>query len=136
MQKILWHDSFSVGVAKLDQHHQHLAHLINQLSDCIPCSNQTEKVVDILSALIEYAKYHFRHEEGYLKAHDYPQFEQHRIEHIQFCEVVAETCYGATIGIIGINDLYNYLSLWWTNHILYEDMLYKPFLENKVLLGK
>ena len=133
MRKISWHDSFSVGVTKLDEHHQHLAHLINQLYDCIPNSSESEKVVDILSALIEYARYHFSHEEGYMEAHDFPQFEQHRIEHIQFCEVVAETCYGATIGIIGLDELHKYLTNWWTNHILYEDMLYKPFFVSKGL---
>lgn len=127
MPLISWHPSFSVGVEELDEHHQHLAHLINQLAECFPDGKHSEKLVDILSALVSYAKYHFDYEERFLEEHDYPQLVPHRAEHVQFCEVIAETCYGASLGVIGAHELYDYLARWWTNHILHEDMKYKSF---------
>jgi hemerythrin-like metal-binding protein len=125
---ISWNDSFSVGVNTIDLHHQHLANLINQLAECNSEDLKSEKVVDILSALINYAEYHFNHEEKLMAEIDYIDLEIHRQEHRHFCEVVAETCYGATLGVVGTKELFSYLTRWWRNHILLEDMKYKPFL--------
>lgn len=127
MPKITWHPSYSVGVEELDEHHQHLAHLINQLPGCFADADHSEKLVDILTALVSYAKYHFEYEERFMAEHDYPLLEPHRAEHVQFCEVIAETCYGASLGVIGAQDLYSYLTRWWKHHILHEDMKYKPY---------
>jgi hemerythrin len=68
-----------------------------------------------------------------MEEHDYPQLASHRAEHVQFCEVIAETCYGASLGVIGAHELYDYLARWWKNHILYEDMKYKPFFAAREL---
>ena len=128
LSPISWNDSFSVGVATLDAHHQQLARLINQLTECMASSMQSEKMVDILTALIQYAEYHFEHEENLLAEAGYADLDEHRKEHMQFCEVIAETCYGVTLGIVGTRELFSYLTQWWRNHILHEDMKYKPVL--------
>jgi hemerythrin-like metal-binding protein len=127
--QIFWNESFSVGVATLDRHHQHMAYLINQLN----CRNSddlnSEEMANILSALVEYAEYHFQHEEELMAEVDYADLENHRQEHIHFCEVVAEICFGATLGVLTAKELFSYLTRWWRNHILLEDMKYKPHLQ-------
>jgi len=125
---IFWNESFSVGDTTLDKHHQHLAHLINQLGSHELEDAKSEQMVDILSALVQYAEYHFRHEEELMAAIDYDNLDSHRQEHLHFCEVVAEICYGATLGVISAKELFSYLTRWWRNHILLEDMKYKPYL--------
>lgn len=125
---IVWNETYSVGIGSLDQHHKHLAKLINQLAEHGSDDLRSEKVVDILSALMNYAEYHFCQEEELMAAADYFELELHRQEHQHFCEVIAETCYGATLGTIGIKELFSYLTRWWKNHILLEDMKYKPYL--------
>jgi hemerythrin len=127
MPQIVWHDSYSVGVNILDEHHRHLAWLINRLSDCTGGSEHSERVVDVISELVQYAMYHFEHEEKLMETHGFPRLEKHRGEHTQFCEVISETSFGATLGIIEISQLVEYLIRWWKNHILYEDMQFKPF---------
>jgi len=127
MSKIVWHDSFSVGVTVLDEHHRHLAWLINRLADCTGGAAHSERVVDVIGELVQYAMYHFEHEEKLMAAHDFPRLDKHRGEHTQFCEVITETSFGATLGIIDISHLVEYLIRWWKNHILYEDMQFKPF---------
>jgi len=131
---ICWNPNFSVGVEVLDQHHQELASIINKLGECSDESAKSEKMVDILTALVSYAEYHFRHEEHLMAAANYDNLEVHQLEHRHFCEIVAETCYGATLGVIGAKDLFNYLSRWWKNHILLEDMKYKPYLSTAAVL--
>lgn len=127
MSRILWHDSYSVGVAKLDEHHQHLAKLINQLAEQTAAPVHSEQVVDSISELIQYAMYHFAHEERLMAEHEFPRHARHCEEHQQFCELIAETSYGATLGINTTGHLLDYLTQWWENHILFEDMQYKPF---------
>jgi len=125
---IIWDESYSVGIGSLDQHHQHLARLINQLAERDNDDLKSEKMVDILTALMNYAEYHFRQEEDLMAAADYFELEAHRQEHQHFCEIIAETSYGASLGIVGATELFSYLTRWWKNHILLEDMKYKPFL--------
>lgn len=127
MPKILWQDTFSVGIPTLDQHHQHLATLINRLSEFGSGEGNSEPVDEILSALVQYAMYHFEHEEKLMASLDYPRLDKHRLEHTQFFEVITETSYGATLGIIDISHLSDYLVRWWKNHILHEDMQLKPY---------
>jgi len=125
---ITWDDSFSVGVAILDEHHRQLARLINQLSECLSDNLHSEKMVDILTALVRYAEYHFLHEENLMADAGYADLDQHRKGHLQFCEIIAETCYGVSLGIVGTTELFSYLTHWWRSHILLEDMKYKPLL--------
>jgi hemerythrin-like metal-binding protein len=127
MPKIVWDDSFSVGIRTLDEHHKYLASLINRLSDSASGTAHSEAVVDVISELVQYAMYHFRHEEELMAVHNYPNRYKHSGEHTQFCEVITETTYGATRGIIDITLLVAYLIRWWKNHILHEDMQFKPF---------
>ena len=125
---ITWNEAFSVGVDELDQHHRHLAELINQLAEHGADDLRSAAMVDILSALIGYAEYHFRKEEELMASTDYYDLEYHRQEHRHFCEVISETCYGASLGLVGVKELFSYLTRWWRNHIMLEDMKYKPYL--------
>jgi hemerythrin-like metal-binding protein len=127
--RISWNESFSVGEETLDRHHQHLAKLINQLSGHESGNLHSEQTVEILSALVNYAEYHFRLEEELMAEIAYEALDSHRQEHVNFCEVIAEICYGATLGVISEKELFNYLTRWWRNHILLEDMKYKPYLD-------
>ncbi len=127
-QPIEWNSSFSVGVETMDRHHQQLAQLINQLAEHTAENRNSEVVTDILDALVRYAEYHFRAEEELLAKANYRELESHRQEHLQFCEIISETCYDAAHGIVGVRELFSYLTRWWRNHILHEDMKYKPLL--------
>jgi len=125
---IIWNDSFSVGVETMDRHHQQLAQLINRLAEHTSENLSSEAVADILDALVRYAEYHFQQEEELLAQANYRELDAHRQEHLQFCEIISETCYDATHGIVGARELFSYLTRWWRNHILHEDMKYKPVL--------
>lgn len=131
MNKILWNESFSVGVSELDSHHRHLARLINQLSESQGPDDGGEIVSEAISGLVMYASYHFEYEEALMAKHEFPLQEKHRGEHTKFCEIIAEISFGATLGIIKVSELVDYLNRWWTNHILREDMLFKPFFATR-----
>ncbi len=125
---IEWHDALSVGAPELDAHHRHLAGLINRLADLAGDAARAEGAHGVLTELAHYATYHFEQEEALMRALGFPGLDEHRAEHEQYCEVIAEASYGATLGIIAVGDLLGYLTRWWSTHIRNEDMKLKPFL--------
>lgn len=127
---IVWNPAYSVGSPLLDQHHRHLAQLINQLAACAASEGLSERVADILESLISYAEYHFGEEESLMEAAGFPELATHRHEHVRFCETTAETCYKAMHGIIRVDELAGYLIDWWNGHVLVEDMKFRPYLES------
>lgn len=129
MRKIFWDESFSVGDAELDGHHQQLAKLINRLADHLESPSNAAAVGDILIELADYASYHFKREEELMARCGFPHVKAHRGEHLHFYEAMMEISYGATLGIVNIEQLFTYLNDWWTHHIMREDKKYKPFLE-------
>lgn len=128
MPRTHWNQSYSVGVTALDNHHEHLLKLINQLSEYSAHSVHSEEIVDTISELVQYVMYHFEYEERLMAQHSFPGLSRHRDEHRQFCQVIAEVSFGVSIGLIDTLYLLEYLEAWWKNHILLEDMQYKPFL--------
>lgn len=128
MPRIVWNESFSVGVPELDAHHRHLADLINQLAEYRRKPNALAAVDEILAALIDYAAYHFEAEEDLLAKCNFPHQERHLAEHRQFCDAVTELRFGASRGIVVIDRLFVFLARWWRHHILLEDRKYIPYV--------
>lgn len=63
---------------------------------------------------------------------DYPLLEQHKIEHEAYSEKLTDFVYHATFGELDRDGLFDYLTDWWTRHILESDMLYRPYLETEI----
>ncbi len=129
MDKIIWNDSFSVGVTYLDQQHRKIIGMVNQLIECRRDDVRSETVSEILSQMMEYAREHFRNEEKILAEHEYPELDSHRIEHKTFLRDATKFCLDTMDGISTIpHDILEYLYNWWLEHILQSDMQYKDFL--------
>jgi hemerythrin-like metal-binding protein len=88
LEKVVWNDTFSVGVAEMDAQHRKLLILINQLVDCHAARDgmTSEKFHDVLSGMFDYAQVHFKAEEDYLQRIGYPQLSAHEKEHVAFVE--------------------------------------------------
>ena len=89
----------------------------------------SEIVSDALTELTRHAVEHFRDEESLLEQAAYPGIEEHRKEHRQFQEKIAQCCVAAGIGVGTVpRKLLAYLHDWLSHHLLEQDMKYKPFL--------
>lgn len=133
--KIVWNDSFSVGEPVLDKHHQELARLINELSDCSWEPGDHCGLQNILAALHYYTGYHFEREEKIMAEHGFPGLEAHQNEHRRFAAVIDQIRHGITQGTVRPNQLFVYLTRWWAHHVLTHDMEYKPFVADWELAG-
>ncbi|OOY37017.1 hypothetical protein BOV89_09330 [Solemya velum gill symbiont] len=133
VNRVNWTDEYSVGVSKLDEQHQMIVTMINKLSANHEDGHQYEPDQEILSKMVEYAELHLKYEEMLMKKHGYPDFDQHKESHGDFIialehfskDVVSGNKYKLSPLIL------EFLVDWWTNHILEEDMKFKPFFQEK-----
>ena len=133
MEAIHWSEKFSVGVKELDEQHRQIIEMLNRLISTPEAKDTNSEVIsDILTIMTRYSLEHFKTEEGLMKAHGYPNLDEHRQEHIAYRRKAIDFSTAATLGIESVPQiLIDYLSEWWMHHILDEDMKYKPFFARK-----
>jgi hemerythrin len=133
MEPIQWSEKFSVGVEKLDEQHKRIIGMFNRLvSTPEALDANSEAISEILTAMTSYALEHFKTEEALMKKHGFPDFEEHRQEHVTYRKKAIDFSTAAGLGVESTPQiLVAYLSDWWTHHILEEDMKYKSFFAKK-----
>jgi len=75
---ISWSDSYLLGDPVIDQEHKQLFKLTEKL---FHCSNDETEVLIILKELIKYTKFHFAHEEQFMRSIDFKYLEEHKKLH-------------------------------------------------------
>jgi len=134
MKKIIFDETFSVGVRKLDEQHQKLIDLINTLSEMKDETVDLETALGFLTQMTEYADYHFSEEEQFMLAHHYKDYAVHKMAHNTFKKKTSDLLTTAkTSKQIQITGIAAYLRNWLVNHILTTDMDYKDFFNEKGL---
>ena len=134
MEKIIWNDSFSVGIPLLDSQHMELVRMINKLIESKDVKVDSETVSETLLNMTNYAIFHFKTEEDYLIKHDFPEFESHKREHTGFRKKTLAFCTDTMAFKDSIpDDLLTFLKEWLLHHILVSDMHYKEFFKTKKL---
>lgn len=126
---IVWDQSFSVGIQKIDKEHQELINIMNFLVENEDASGQSETIASVLERMTQYAHYHFDAEETLMLEYEYPDYESHRDDHNRFKLQTAKFCLDASQRKETLPDeVISYLRHWLTHHILRADMKYKPYL--------
>ena len=126
---IIWNEKYVVGNETLDEHHQGMLNIINNLYSRLQIGISTSELSQILYDLIENAEIHFRAEEAVLRECGYPDLSEQENAHQRYTIDVRRL-------IIGINedwsdstdDLFVFLKGWWQEHIVKMDKKYSPFL--------
>lgn len=132
MDRIVWTDSFSVGVGIIDQQHKRLINMINQLIDAENVATNSETVSDLLDAMTKYSREHFRTEEGLLAKYAYPQLDEQKRDHRAYRIKTVDLCNATMLGSDAVPTvIVNYLREWWIQHIQEDDAKYVPFLASK-----
>ena len=132
MSLIKWNDSFSVNVVKIDQEHQKLFEMVNDLTDAMKAGHGKDVLGDILNGLISYTASHFQLEEKYFQQVKYPDAAAHKKEHVEFVNKVTDFKKEFDEGraTVSVNIL-QFLSKWLQNHIKGTDQKYSSFLNEK-----
>jgi PAS domain S-box-containing protein/hemerythrin-like metal-binding protein len=133
LEKMVWDEAYSVGVAAMDDQHKKLFGMINQLADCHAARNCESSGVfhEVLSNMFDYTQLHFKDEEVYLQRIGYPKLARHEGEHATFVEKVTGFSIAAEAGVQDEAAVHRYLKVWLQSHILESDMQYRDFVKSK-----
>ncbi|MFZ1375617.1 MAG: bacteriohemerythrin [Geothrix sp.] len=128
MAFLSWHERFSVGHAEIDQQHQRLFELVNHFDDVIQMG-MVEELPRIVDDVMHLSEAHFRFEEGLIQDIGFPVVAEHRKIHRELLDQVGHMRSSMMVGgHVSHKAVVRFLADWLTNHILREDMEYKPYL--------
>ena len=134
MEKGLWDDSLSVGVATIDEQHKMLLQHLGDLSEAVSHKRGSTEIVGTLDFLVDYTQLHFATEEKHMVENDYPEYDAHRELHEGFKKTLKNLGEdfeeeGATPSLAeAINTL---LINWFINHIQHVDQKLGAFFVEK-----
>ncbi|MGE5492430.1 MAG: bacteriohemerythrin [Actinomycetota bacterium] len=123
-----WSETYHVGIQEVDEQHQVLVSLLNQLHEAIRGRRGKAASREILDHLAEYTRTHFLLEESLMRLTHYPGFEIHKQQHEDLIRQVQDLQYkldeeNATITF----ELLHFLKNWLTQHINDSDKRFGAF---------
>jgi hemerythrin-like metal-binding protein len=122
MTYFAWNDDLKVGNTFIDNDHQKLITLVNQLHDAMGQGHGKEVLGKILSELIKYTQEHFKREEDHMQKIGYPGYGAHKQEHDKLIKEVVDlqNKFNAGNGMLSV-QVSSFLRGWLVNHIMKVD---------------
>lgn len=130
-EPIVWNDTLMTGVPIIDEQHQILVNMINELNIRLTDKISPDDLQEIVHDLMSYALYHFDTEEELMLENAYgtEDREAHFHQHRDFSAKVAALQQGLKQGqSVSREELLTFLNGWLVNHILKTDMRLGKFL--------
>jgi len=128
---IVWSRSYSVGVTQMDNEHQRLIDIINNLYAAMRSGRSKDAIGSVLDELIEYTKTHFAHEEGLMQKTGYEGFDVQKRSHVELVNQVLEIQQKFKDGTALGQEVMTFLKNWLINHIQGLDKKYGPVMNKK-----
>ena len=113
---------YHTGIDFIDEEHAKLFEIANRAYDLLTNQFVTDKydaIVAVLEELRDYTKYHFNHEEEYMKSINYPKRFSQLHQHTQFINKL-ESYNLKEIDVnqqAGLLEILDFLALWLQSHI-------------------
>lgn len=124
MSVIIWKDSYSVGVALMDEQHKKLVTMINSMHG----RHEPGVIFDVVMQMFNYAAEHFQQEEDLLRKRSFTGLANQIREHKMFLRKATEFAGKDLSDIVTRTQMVTFLSEWLVHHILHEDMQYREIL--------
>ena len=81
-----WNRNLELGIPQIDEQHRELFRRIDLLVDAMMGRDGAEALASLFDFLGTYVHEHFTAEEALMRAHAYPQLDEHAAEHRRFIE--------------------------------------------------
>lgn len=119
------------GDSVIDAQHRRLIGLINQLGEILDDNTcDPDDYHRILHEVNMFAREHFEYEEHLFDMTAYPDKDEHKRSHARYWEFLADVNLDS-MGFITDRHrrtLFEFLTRWWTTHILVGDRDYAPYM--------
>ncbi|MCF8278326.1 MAG: bacteriohemerythrin [Flavobacteriales bacterium] len=130
----IWNEKYSVRNIIIDEQHRKLLDILYRFEKMVNRDKDHAEMVQLLSEMSDYAEAHFKSEERYMEKLGYPKLQLHQELHSKYAlEVLRFTLQHLDEGPDNARDVLNFLTHWWTDHILKVDMDYSEFAKKKEL---
>lgn len=128
-----WRAGYSVGNWLLDNQHRVLLDLCDEAIELVPmdklCDMLDPKFQSTRGDLLFYIEEHFKTEERLLRQYAKSISEQHHDEHRYFWQMLNEKLQEIANGEIGREEFRQFLTEWWTYHILQSDRKFSQLIQ-------
>ena len=127
-----WSDRFALGIDLIDQQHQVLFRLIDQLAKAIQDDTSADELKQIFDKLNEYTLTHFAAEESLMARYGYTGDHEHQENHRALAHSLAQLVERAKTGepLVSLQTM-NFLRQWLYGHIDDVDRQFADFLKAK-----
>ncbi|OHD13589.1 MAG: hemerythrin [Spirochaetes bacterium GWD1_27_9] len=131
MALFIWKDEYTVNIKKIDEQHQKLVSILNELHSAMLGAKANAILGKTLDELIDYTKTHFKAEEELMQRYNYSDFPTHKEAHKIFIDKVSDFQNEFKNGkkMISVEILF-FLKDWLVTHINGVDKKYSKFLND------
>lgn len=132
-----WADDMVIDQGPIDEDHQNLVRLVNELHTATSAGRGHEVIEQVMNELIRYTKEHLDREEHIMATLQFPNLERHKQGHQQFATKLNALQAKYEAGSITIpSQLSTVLRDWLSLHIRRSDKEIKVFLQKREKLAK
>lgn len=133
MELMTWVEDYRVNIAEVDEQHQQLIQMLNDLHDSL--SAEREVIGVKLNGLVQFVLNHFATEERLMTENNYPDYAQHKENHDKLVEQVASLQGKFNAGEADLTEeVTAFVCDWLQHHIPGVDKLYGPYLNEKGII--
>lgn len=127
---------YFLGVPEIDNQHQTLLDMINQMHDIIMTKGSNDDFKVVIEAFIDYTRVHFKDEERFMKKNNYPLLKEHILIHRGFVDAVTKIIEKFSNSKFLRFKFFNLAMDLLMNHIELEDFKFAKFLKDERLNNK
>ncbi|MDQ2087831.1 hemerythrin family protein [Herbivorax sp. ANBcel31] len=121
---------YKTGIEFMDDQHQQLYYALSSIREAYGKEDEESIILEVLDFLIEYADFHFKEEEDFMRKIAFEGYEYQRQEHATFidnCNAMKKMLNDEGFSRKFIILLYNDVYKWLINHISEKDSLIAKF---------
>ena len=131
--QIEFDERIRTGIPEIDEQHQRLVQIYNELDDAFREGRANRQMSEILARLYDYTKTHFEHEERLLEECAWPDLAQHQFEHRRLAErlrsfVVRHRRSGERVSA----EVVEFVRRWVVSHIMDCDLRYADHVKERL----
>ncbi|MDH3638168.1 MAG: hemerythrin family protein [Gammaproteobacteria bacterium] len=119
---IQWKKEFSIGVPSIDQEHEELIELINELHAELESGKSDATIADFLGEIYAQISAHFALEEMIMRENRYDQYDEHKKDHERLLDDIRDMMDDyEDKRIVSDRDLSSRLDSWFSGHFKTHD---------------
>jgi len=131
---IEWTDDLNTDISEIDNQHREMFRRVNDLLEACGRGKGRDEVHGILAFFQDYTMSHFGSEEQAMRESDYPHYESHKTEHLDFVDQITDMKQKMMKEGVGINMVLLTIRtslVWLTAHIRRSDRKFADYLRQK-----